>query len=286
MTLLSASARVAGRLGLRLEALTVDHQLRAESADEARAVGEVARALGVPHHVRVAPVSGAGVEAAARVARYAALEAVRSAQGLSVIATAHTANDQAETLLMRLARGAALAGASSIQEARADLVIRPLLFLMRAQVEAYVAALGLSVAHDVMNDDERFLRARVRKNVLPALSAAAGPGVERALARFASLASEDDAELTRQALGALLHDGAMPREFPAAVARLPRPIARRAVAAWLAAQGIELNAELIDDCLRAARDDGVATLPGDRLFACKDGRGCVVVAPPRLHSTS
>lgn len=286
MTLLSASARIAGRLGLRLEALTVDHGLRAEAGDEVLAVAAAAKALGVPHHVREARVSGPGVEAAARAARYAALEAVRSARGLSVIATAHTANDQAETLLMRLARGAALAGASAIHESRADLVIRPLLFLTRAQVEAYVAALSLPVAHDAMNDDERFLRTRVRKQVLPALTAAAGPGVERALARFAALAAEDDAELTRQASRALLNDGAMPAHFPAELAALPRPIARRALAVWLAAQGVELTAELIDDCLRAARDRGVATLPGDRLFACKDGRGLVVAAPPRLHATS
>jgi len=283
MTLLTASARIAGRIGLQLEALTVDHQLRPESAAEVALVAAAAKSLGVTHHVRVAPISGPGIEAAARDARYAALEAVRSERGLSVIATAHSANDQAETLLMRLARGSALGGASSIHEARADRVIRPLLFLTRAQIEAYVAALNLTVARDAMNDDPKFLRTRVRKEVLPALIAAAGPGSERALARFASLAAEDDAELTRQALAAL---GGMPASFPLELAALARPIARRALATWLVAQGVELNAELIDDCLRAAREKSVATLPGDRLFACKDGRGNVIAAPPRLHATS
>ncbi len=184
---------------------------------------------------------------------------------------------------MRLARGSALGGASAIHEARADLVIRPLLFLTRGEIEAYVAALKLNVARDAMNDDPKFLRTRVRKDVLPALSNAAGPGTERALARFASLAAEDDAELTRQAHAAL---GPIAASFPLELAGLARPIARRALAAWLVAQGVELTAELIDDCLRAAREQRVATLPGDRLFACKDGRGTVIEAPPRLHATS
>ncbi len=283
MTLLTASARISGRLGLRLEAATVDHQLRPESAAEVALVAKAASELGVPHHVLTAKVAGPGVEAAARAARYEALASLRSSRGLSVIATAHTASDQAETLLMRLARGAALGGARSIHEARADAVIRPLLFLGRAQVEAYVSALGLMVARDAMNDDEQFLRVRVRKSVLPALLAAAGPGAERALARFAQLADEDDAELTAQALAVTPGSEALDA---ARLSALPRPIARRVLARWLSERSVELSADLIDDCLRAARDSSVATLPGDRLFDCSNGRGEVKAAPPRLHVTS
>lgn len=287
MTLLSASARIAGRVGLRFEVATIDHRLREEAAAEAALVARVADALGLPHHVRTAAVGAVGLEAAAREARYAALESIRRERGLDFVATAHTASDQAETLLMRLTRGTALSGAASIHEHRGDRVLRPLLFLTRAGVEAYVAALRLPVAHDAMNDDRRFLRARVRHDVLPVLTHAAGDGVERALSRFASLAAEDDAELTAQSLAALARcrweDGTLDA---ISLVSLARPIARRVLARWLASQSIEIDAELIDEGLRAARERSVTTLPGDRLLRCTDGRVKVVPAPARLHATS
>ncbi len=289
MTLMSATARLAGRLGFRIEAATVDHQLRAESSDEAVRVGVQATSLGLRHHVLLAPVTAtSGVEAAAREARYAALAGLRVERGLEQIVTAHTASDQAETLLMRLARGAALSGASGIHEARRDRVIRPLLFATRADIEAYVAALALPVERDPMNDDRQFLRVRVRREVLPALEKAAGPQVARALARFSALAAEDDALLEAQATQALSRvrweDGSLEAE---AITALERPIARRVLARWLAAQGVELDAELIADGLKAIETRGTATLPGDRLLASMNGRVTVRSAPPRvLHATS
>lgn len=287
MTLLSGAARIAGRVGLRFEAATVDHALRPESKDEVALVARLATALGVPHHVLSAPVHGPGIEAAARDARYSALERLRLERGLHAIATAHTASDQAETVLMRLSRGSALSGAAAIAEAREDGVIRPMLLLTRADVEAYVTARKFEVAHDAMNDDPQFLRVRIRREVLPAFVQAAGPGVERALTRFAAHATEDDAELRAQASAALARvswpDGSIEA---ASLTSLTRPIARRVMALWLGAQSIELDAELIDDALRAVKERSVATLPGDRLLACTDGRARVTAAPARLHATS
>lgn len=289
MTLLSASARLAGRLGLRFEAATVDHGLRAESGDEARRVGEQARALGLVHHVLRARVpAGAGVEAAARSARYAALESLRAERGLWAIATAHTASDQAETVLMRLMRGSALGGATAIHAARADRVVRPLLFATRDEVEAWVAARQLPVERDPMNDDPRFLRVRVRREVLPLLEALA-PRSTRALARFAAYAAEDDAWLEAEAARALSlvawPDGTLEAE---GLLSLGRPIARRVLAAWLEAQGVALDAEVIDEALAAVRAGRLATLPGDRVLGCKNGRVSVGAAPPRapLQTTS
>ncbi len=289
MALLSASVRLAGRLGLRFEVATVDHSLREESAAEAAQVGTFAASLGLLHHVLRAPVSTTvGLEAAARAVRYEALERCRCERHLDVVATAHTATDQAETVLMRLTRGAALGGATSIHEARADRVIRPLLFATRDEVEAWVAALALPVAHDPMNDDPQFLRVRLRREVLPVLERAAGPHAARALARFAALAGEDEALLSDQARHALSRvswpDGSLEA---VAVAALERPIARRVLGQWLAAQGVALDAELIADALRAIEGHRTATLPGDRVLACLNGRVTVQPAPARtLHATS
>lgn len=286
MTLLSGLTRIVGRSGTRFEAATVDHQLRPESIAETELVARTAARLGVVHHVRIAKPAEGGIEAGARAARYAALEEIRRERGLDFIATAHTASDQAETLLMRLSRGSSLTGASAILEHRDDHVIRPMLFLTRAEVERYVAALKLEVAHDAMNDDPQFLRTRIRKDVLPAFDAASG-GVERALARFASLAAEDDAELQSQAVAALNRcrwpDGALEA---IALTSLSRSIARRVLALWLTEHHVELDAALIDDCLNAARNRSVTTLPGDRVLICTDGRVNVAKAPPRLHATS
>lgn len=236
-----------------------------------------------------APISEkTGVEAAARTARYTALEALRLARGLDRVATGHTASDQAETLLMRLARGTSLSGAASIHEARTDQVIRPLLFATRGEVEAYVAARKLEVARDAMNDDPGFFRVRIRQDVLPALEKAAGPGAERALARFAALAAEDEAWLSAEAARAmsLVHwpqDDTLEAE---ALSALGAPIARRVLAKWLTGQGVPLDGALLEDSLRAARDRSTATLPGDRVLACSNGRVKVVPAPARLHATS
>lgn len=289
MTLLSGAARLAGRVGLQFEAATVDHQLRPESGAEVELVARFAASLGVIHHPLRVPLAGAvGVEAAARTARYAALEAVRVSRQLDLVATAHTASDQAETVLMRLARGASLAGAAAILETRADRIIRPLLFATRTEVEAYIAARGITVARDQMNEDASFLRVRIRQQVVPALAAAAGPAVERALARFAAFAAEDEAWLGAEATRALTlvrwpADDTLEAE---ALSALGPPIARRVLALWLAGQGVPLDGALIEDALRAARDRATATLPGDRVLACSNGRVRVVVAPPRLHATS
>jgi tRNA(Ile)-lysidine synthase len=285
MALLSASAAITERLQFRFDVATVDHGVRAEGAIEAAEVGRVSAGFGLPHHVLSIDLKGltTGFEAAARVARYAALEALRQRLGCEAIATAHTANDQAETLLMRLMRGAALGGAGGIHELRADRVVRPLLFATRDDVLAYLAARELGFATDPMNADAQFLRVRVRQGVLPALDAAAGGPTVKTLARFAALASEDDAWLQAQADAA--RGGATVLEA-ATVLALPSPIARRVVAGALGDAGVEVDFEVVADVLRALRDDGTATLGGDRLFACKNGRGSVVSAPARLHATS
>ena len=149
-------------------AATVDHQLREGSADEAATVAHLCDGLGIPHAilpVMVAP--GASLQAQAREARYTALSAWGTARNLTAIATAHHADDQAETLLMRLARGAGLSGLAGVRASRplSDTVtlVRPLLDWRKRELEAIVAQAGLTPADDPANRDPRHDRTRARE---------------------------------------------------------------------------------------------------------------------------
>jgi tRNA(Ile)-lysidine synthase len=186
----AALAFVAPRAGLRAGAVTVDHGLQPGSAERAAGVVALLGKLGLDPvssvGVRPAPAAAAaGPEAAARMARYAALDHVASQDGAAAILLGHTLDDQAETVLLGLARGSggrSLAG----MPARRDLYRRPLLAVRRATTRAACAELALEPWQDPHNSDSRFARARVRHQALPALEDALGPGVAEALARTAS----------------------------------------------------------------------------------------------------
>ena len=195
LALAAALAFVAPRAGLRAGAVTVDHGLQAGSAERAAAVALTLRGLGLDP-VRTATVAVAGpggLEAAARAARYAALEETAADVGAAAVLLGHTLDDQAETVLLGLARGSgprSLAGMAP----RRGLFARPLLGVRRPVTAAACAALGLPAWDDPHNADRRFARVRVRLDALPALESALGPGVAEALARTASLL-RDDAEV-------------------------------------------------------------------------------------------
>ena len=195
LALAAALAFVAPRAGLRAGAVTVDHGLQDGSASRAVAVASTLRDLGLdPVRVATVTVDGAGgLEAAARDARYAALSAVAAEVGAAAVLLGHTLDDQAETVLLGLARGSgprSLAG----MPPRRGLFARPLLGVRRAVTAAACAAMGLSAWADPHNADRRFARVRVRLDALPALEAALGPGVAEALARTADQL-RDDAEV-------------------------------------------------------------------------------------------
>jgi len=155
-----------------LHVVAVDHGLRAEAAAEARAVVAAADARGLTAVAVRVTVAGKSM-AAARRARYDALVAEAERVGASAIAVAHTATDQAETLLDRLVRGAGARGLSAMAPQRriaGDLwLVRPLLTVARADIEAYVAARTLAVVRDPTNDDRAYRRSRLRHDVLPLL---------------------------------------------------------------------------------------------------------------------
>ena len=160
LLLLAATARPG-----EVEAATVDHGLRPASAGEADFVARICGGIGVPHAILRPdePITGS-LQAAARRARYALLEAWRRERGLDWILTAHHADDQAETLLMRLNRGAGVAGLSGVRAVNAR-ILRPLLGWRRAELEAIVRAAGIDPVTDPSNADERFDRARIRRRI-------------------------------------------------------------------------------------------------------------------------
>jgi len=151
----------------QVEAATVDHGLRRESAAEARFVAELCNRLGVPHASLTVDVSpGASLQARARNARYRALTDWATEERLDAVATAHHADDQAETLLMRLARGAGLSGLAATRRIRQldrdVMLVRPLLGWRRAELRDIVHAAGIEPVDDPANRDPRHDRSRFR----------------------------------------------------------------------------------------------------------------------------
>ena len=190
LALAAAAAFVAPRLGLRVGGVTVDHGLQPGSAERAASVAALLARLGLDPVRSVAvtvpsAAGGAGPEAAARAARYQALDAAARDYRAAAVLLGHTLDDQAETVLLGLARGSggrSLAGMA----ARRGCYRRPLLAVRRAATRAACTELGLEPWQDPHNADFRYARARVRHQALPALETALGPGVTEALARTAS----------------------------------------------------------------------------------------------------
>lgn len=184
-----AAAHVAGRRGTSVRAIVVDHQMQVGSDAVAASTAEGLGLFGLAARVvRVDVVdAGAGPEASAREARYAALTAALGPGERALLG--HTLDDQAETVLLGLARGAGLRGLSGMRASR-GVFDRPLLGLGREVTEAACAELGLQPWADPMNRDHAYARVRVREVVLPTLERELGPGVREALARTARLAAE------------------------------------------------------------------------------------------------
>lgn len=228
VALLHALLALAPGLALTLHVVHVDHRLRPDSARDAGFVRALGRRLGVPVDVVPVTVGAGSVEAAARAARHAALDAAASRLGAQRIALAHTADDQAETVLMRLLAGTGSRGLAAIPPVRGRL-IRPLLDARRADVVAALERAGLDWLEDPANRDPRFLRNRVRHHLLPRLAAALGADPTARLVRVARLARETADAVERIAAAELdrlagAEDGAvvLPR---AALAALPERIA-------------------------------------------------------------
>lgn len=202
MALAAAVAREVPALGLRAHALVIDHGLQPGSEGVAREVVGRLGALGLAaeaNRITVAP-HGDGIEAAARDARYAALEQRRNALGAAAILLGHTRDDQAEQVLLGLTRGSGARSLSGMPPTR-DHVVRPLLAVTRAQTRGACEAEQIPCWDDPMNADPAFLRVRARR-ALADLETDLGPGIGAALARTAEQLRDDADYLDDQARAA------------------------------------------------------------------------------------
>ena len=265
-------------------ALIVDHGLQTGSAEVATTARTQALGLGcVAAEVLCVQVSGdGGPEAAARTARYVALDGARRDRPVLL---AHTLDDQAETVLLGLGRGS---GARSIAGMRAHdpPLCRPLLGVRRSVTQTVCAELGLTAWQDPHNTDRRYTRTRLRQEVLPLLEDVLGGGVAEALARTATALREDteliDALIAQALTTSMIGDGLDTR----ALTKLPDPIRRGVIRSWLLAGGaVRLTDKQIrgvDTLVTTWRGQGGvavgSTLRGQRLVAGRRG-GVLTLRP-------
>ncbi|MDQ0348517.1 tRNA lysidine(34) synthetase TilS [Ancylobacter vacuolatus] len=230
----------------RLHVATVDHGLRAESRAEAWDVAALAQQLGLPHALLdlAAPLPGTRLQEAARDARYDALADHAAAIGAGALATAHTRDDQAETVLFRLMRGSGIGGLAGIPAERSlgkITLLRPLLGRPKAELVALCQAAGIAFAEDPSNSNPRFARVRLRA-LLPRLAAEGcdAAALERLAYRMAraEAALEAATDAAAAALWPARREGEEPLAFSrAGLAALPEEIALRLLGRGLAAVG-------------------------------------------------
>ena len=270
--LAAALAEWRPRLKLKLTLAHLHHGIRGAEADaDAEFVRRLARRLRAGFVLGRADVpglsrkKGLSIEMAAREARYAFLARAARRAGADAIVTAHTADDRAETVLLRLARGTGpqgLAGIPYRSEHGGVPVIRPMLDATRAQVEAYLKRRGMAWREDSTNRNPEHLRNRVRHEILPLLEARLNPRLREALCRMAAIAGEENRWMEREA-ARLAFDGAV-----VPLAGAPVPLARRAVRAWLGKKGVppeSLDFETVERVRSLAagrRGGGSVPLPG------------------------
>lgn len=264
-------------LGSQIAAATVDHGLRAEAATEANFAGSVCANLGVPHIVLKpdSPITG-NIQSSARTARYALLERWADREKLDWIATGHHADDQAETLLMRLNRGSGVSGLAGVR-ARNGRVIRPLLSWRRAELAEIVQSSGIIPVDDPSNREDRYDRARLRKVLAgkdwldPAAAARSAAALAEAELALAWAADSTANRRTAFANGVVSFD---PRGLPRELLRRIVLICLRRIVAHADPRGDDLDRLMI-----GLSEGRVATLAGVK---CTGGDFWLFsAAPPR-----
>ena len=280
--------------GLSLSVAHLDHQLRGEvSRQDAQWLTRVCEALGLPLTVgcvdvaEVARRSECGIEEAARDERYRFLEETARATGCTAIALAHTADDQAETVLHHVLRGTGLAGLRGMPRAR-DLapgirLVRPLLDIERALVVDYLAHLGQDFREDATNSDEAYTRNRIRRQLLPSLARDYNPNVGEALRRLGQQAAEaqEAVDLLAEQLLDRIVDSAGPQECRLKwqpLASAPRQLVREALSLLWRRQNWprqKMGFAHWDELATIALSGGAAALPGP-IDARREGRWLVL----------
>lgn len=297
--------------GYTLSAMHINHMIRGEEADHDE---DFCRALCAElridfHSVSIdipalAAAEHRGIEDCARRHRYAALEAHADAIGADRIATAHTATDQLETVLMQLIRGSATAGGMSALRER---LIRPMLEVTHEEIVAYTAENALSHVEDSSNADDRYTRNYIRHTILPAIKLI-NPKAEEAFARFAVLRREERDFLDKEALWLLncpdsshvdlpiqTQDSALPARLPifAGLARLqalPSVLRAHAIGQLCEAGGISglshAHFEAMEALISKGRSGASLSLPGDLLCRIEQDRFCLLAASDKAADDS
>jgi len=265
-----AAAFVAPQHGFTVEAVIVDHGLQNHSAEVAAQAMTTLADMGVPATIAHVSVDSSGnVEDNARTARYNALAQQLEEKSSVAVLLGHTLDDQAETVLLGLTRGS---GPASIRgmATYSHPWLRPFLGVSRETTVACVTDAGYSFWTDPHNTDRRFVRPRIRHDIIPAMEASLGPGITDALVNTAALIADDDDYLTSVADQHLTALATEPGRLPAdSLAELPLPIRRRVLRSWVKDQlGVSMtmpHTQMVDALVVAWKGQGPVDLPGGTL---------------------
>ncbi len=285
LALAYALIKEAPDLAINLIAVTVDHQLQSGSADQAAKVQVELKAMGYQEVIieKVSVKEKSGLEADARTARYAALDAIAHTYGATQVFLGHTRDDQAETVLLGLARGSgtrSLAGMAVVNGKYA----RPFLQLTREQTVKACQEAKLNPWSDPHNENAKFSRVRVRNSVLPIMESEIGPGIAAALARSAAIL-RDDADALDEMAQAVISRVDLKDLDCAALAELPRAIRSRILRAAIYAAGApsgSLSADhlsAVESLVTSWHGQGEVSLPGGVKVARISGRLSLLARP-------
>ncbi|MCX6558986.1 MAG: tRNA lysidine(34) synthetase TilS [Candidatus Aminicenantes bacterium] len=257
MALLHLCLELGGDEGFATAAAHFNHGLRPRAATDERFAEAAALKLDIPYFAgredvrSLARAQRLGVEEAARLARYRFLERAAAEAGAARLATGHTMNDQAETVLLRLLRGTGPAGLAGIPTRRGLVIVRPILALERREVLSYLADRGIAYRRDETNSDTDILRNRVRHLLIPYLEKRFEPAIVRSLARLARIAGDEEVWLEAAAASRMKKLLGGPSSAPtldaAALRRQPPALARRMVRAYIKALKGDLRDVSFDD---------------------------------------
>jgi tRNA(Ile)-lysidine synthase len=278
-----AAAFVAPQHGFSVEGVIIDHGLQEDSAEVADQAKTTLAEMGVPATIIRVNVDASGnVEDNARSARYTALQRrIADTEAVAVL-LGHTLNDQAETVLLGLTRGS---GPTSIRGMAPYTTpwLRPFLGISREKTAACVVDAGYSFWSDPHNTDRRFLRPRIRHDLLPAMENILGPGIPEALATTATLIAHDDDYLTDVAEQHLSALAVTPGQLPVDnVADYPSPVRRRMLRLWVRENsGTSMTrpqTEMVDALVVSWAGQGPVNIPGATL---KRQDGFLVIESPK-----
>jgi len=285
LALAYALIKEAPNLAITLIAVTIDHQLQTSSGEQAKRVQEQLKSMGYQEVIieKVSVIEKSGVEADARTARYAALDSIAHAYGASQIFLGHTRDDQAETVLLGLARGSGTRSLSGMATVN-GIYARPFLQLTRLQTVAACEEVAITPWNDPHNANEKFSRVRVRNKVMPVMEEEIGPGIAAALARSAAIL-RDDADALDEMAQAVISRVDLSDLDCAALAELPRAIRSRVLRAAIYAAGAP-NGSVSADHLSGVealitswRGQGEVSLPGGVKVARISGRLSLLARP-------